>query len=143
MTEKAHPAGNGPGLLAGKRLLVVDDDADICSLIELTCAAEGAIVSKALSAKEAFAVFEEQQGQFDAVITDYSMPGEDGRSLMLRMKKRREFLRGFRRCKSIMVTAFPDKYRSDEASVEGFDDYITKPFVPADLVQRILRTFEP
>jgi|SRR4029453_2427251 CheY-like chemotaxis protein len=62
--------------LAGVRVLVVDDDEDSRFLTSVTLQREGAIVTEAASARDAYDVLQ-QEGP-DVLVSDLSMPGEDG-----------------------------------------------------------------
>ena len=66
------------------RILVVDDEADLCQMFESYFEIIGFETSSAGNAADAYALME--QGQYDVIITDISMPGEDGISLLGRVR---------------------------------------------------------
>src|SRR6185436_20109794 len=68
--------GNGP-----ERLLLVDDDEEACRLLGEVLEREGYQVVRALSVEQALDALE-QQGPFDAVLTDLRMPGASGLDLI-------------------------------------------------------------
>lgn len=109
-------------------LLVVDDDRRLRDLLGKYLTDHGFRVSVAASAADA-----RQQMtaiQFDLLVLDRMMPGEDGLT----------FARSVRAASAIpilMLTAMgdlPDRIGGLEA---GADDYLTKPFEPRELVLRI------
>ncbi|MGE4220133.1 MAG: response regulator [Alphaproteobacteria bacterium] len=109
-------------------LLVVDDDRRLRDLLGKYLTDHGFRVSVAASAADA-----RQQMtaiQFDLLVLDRMMPGEDGLT----------FARSVRRTDAVpilMLTAMgemPDRIGGLEA---GADDYLTKPFEPRELVLRI------
>ena len=70
-------------IVAGVRVLAVDDDVDARGLIQQILEQGGAIVTTAESAADAFAAIEDDV--FDVLISDLAMPGEDGCDLMRRV----------------------------------------------------------
>ena len=71
MTERA---------LAGIRVLLVDDDRDICEVLQFVLEGQGAVVTVAASAAEALAALERSMP--DVLLSDIAMPGETGYDLM-------------------------------------------------------------
>src|ERR687887_106846 len=69
-----------------RRILVVDDEPFVCDAVKMMLNFDGHIVETAGSAKEALAVFDE--GKFDLVITDFSMPNMKGDELAAAIKAR-------------------------------------------------------
>jgi CheY-like chemotaxis protein len=68
---------DSPGVrLDGVRVLVVDDDEAMRYLARVTLQSEGAIVTESETARHAFNILQEERP--DVLITDLSMPGEDG-----------------------------------------------------------------
>ena len=75
--------------LAGVRALVVDDEDDARELIETVLTQYGAEVVAASSAAEAYMLITATQPQWrpDVMVTDIGMPGEDGYSLIRRVRE--------------------------------------------------------
>lgn len=67
------------------RVLVVDDDNQFRSALEMLLTREGCEVSGASDGRKALELVEE--GTFDAVVTDLRMPGMGGRELVQRLRK--------------------------------------------------------
>lgn len=118
--------------LKDAEILVVDDNRELCSLVQNICRQEGFIqVKAAFSCREAERVIE--GGAVDFVILDVNMPGEDGFSFFQRMKPMLE--------KKKIPVLFLSARDQDEDRLLGLglgaDDYMTKPFLPKELILRI------
>jgi len=117
-----------------KKILIVDDDADLrSSLGEILKEAEyrAECVS---SAAEAAARLEEEE--FDVVLLDYMMPGMSGIDALLPIRRLRP------RAKVIMMTAFATVDNAVDAIKKGASDYIVKPFQIEVLLATIGRVLE-
>ncbi len=117
--------------MPSEKILVVEDDANIAELIELSLKKNGYRVSRSESAEGALALF--QKEAFDLVLLDIMLPGMDGHDFC---KILRASPKGAR-IPVIMLTA-----RSEDADIVsglelGADDYMTKPFSPRVLLARI------
>jgi two-component system, OmpR family, response regulator CpxR len=111
-----------------ERVLVVDDDAELCQLVtryltregfEITWAADGAAgVERALAE------------EYSIIMLDVMMPDTDGFDVLRR-------IRAHRRTPVLMLTARGDTQDRIRGLEMGADDYLPKPFDPAELVARI------
>jgi sigma-B regulation protein RsbU (phosphoserine phosphatase) len=113
------------------KVLVVDDEPDILDLVELTLLSEGFDVVSATNGAEALAAAAREIP--DLVLLDVSMPDLDGFEVMQALRDDPATAR----IPVIMLTAraqISDKLRGLSS---GADDYITKPFEPADVVARV------
>ena len=120
-----------PPVLAGVRVLVVDDEPDIRELLSAILAAYRADVRAVGSVHEALRAIDE--GAPDVIVSDIGMPGHDGCDL-IRAIRAREQGGGGRRIPAVAMTAFVGR-RAREAAIEaGFDVYLGKLFEPFDLV---------
>ena len=121
--------------LPGRRVLVVDDDATTRELLsELFRGADASVVT-ADSAASAFAAFQRETP--DVLIADIGLPGEDGLSLMRRIRA----TAGDRLIPSIALSAYTRIEDRDAAYAAGFTAFIGKPAAPQELlyaVQRVL-----
>ena len=115
------------GLILGRRtvvralrVLIVDDDRDSSEALGALLARAGADVALADSARQAFCLFQERR--FDVIVSDISMPGEDGLSLIHRIRSS-EAREGSSRMLAIALTT------GDRAPTiaAGFDEYFQKP----------------
>ena len=132
-----QPAVTGEGQhghrLTGLRLLVVDDEADVRSVLESLLGAEGARVVGAASAEEAMERLRFQR--MDAVLSDIGMPDTDGYALARRIRALRE--RESATQPSVPLIAFTAFSREEDARRaldNGFDAHVAK---PADLERLI------
>ena len=112
------------------RVLAVDDEPDILRLIEVTLHKAGFEVLTARDGEEAVATVVSQQP--DVVLMDVMMPRLDGFAAVGQIKEQVQ-----RPPLVLMLTA-----KGQEADVVrglsgGADDYLVKPFAPAELVARI------
>jgi CheY-like chemotaxis protein len=77
--------------------------------------------------------------RFDAVVCDWKMPGEGGDGLLGWMRQRAVF----KYVPFIMISAQTERQDIILAFVElGVDDYVTKPFTPAAVYEKVLRAVE-
>jgi DNA-binding NtrC family response regulator len=103
------------------RLLLVDDDEAACRLLSEVLEREAYRVVSALSADEAIAKLD-QEGPFDAVLTDLRMPRKSGLDL-LRIVRGRD-----PEALVLVLTAFGDAAAAGEAIRAGAYDFISKPY---------------
>lgn len=116
---------------AAIRVLAIDDEADILQLIRLKLSKEGFDVSTASNGEEG--IEKALHERPDVMIVDILMPGKDGYQVVSEVKaKLRE--------DSPIIIMLTSK-TEDEDMVRGLsmgaDDYITKPFSPRELIERI------
>lgn len=84
-----NPAGSLPPLdFAGARILLVDDEPAIRRSFSLYLERLGASVTAAADAREAMALLEGAGGDFDVLISDITLPGESGISLLSTVRRR-------------------------------------------------------
>ena len=114
--------------MAGKRVLVVDDDAKTVELVKLYLNRDGYRVLTAYDGVEALRLARE--GHPDLIVLDLMLPGIDGLEVC-------RTLRGESDVPMIMLTA----RTTDEDKLTGLglgaDDYVTKPFSPRELTARV------
>ena len=112
-------------------VLVVDDNAANRALARETLEDEGHRVVLATGGEEAVALFTAERP--DCVLLDVRMPGVDGPATCQRIRA----LPGGDEVPIVFVTALRDLETFDRALAVGGDDYLTKPFRPAELVARV------
>jgi len=110
------------------RILVVDDDSDVRFMLHRYLGRHGFEVEVAEHGARLRELISEQD--FDLVVLDLNMPGEDGISLA-------RFLRDNHPVGIIMLTAAAEVVDRIVGLEVGADDYITKPFEPRELLARI------
>lgn len=121
--------------LAGVRVLVVDDERDARELVHAVLARCGAEVTTAASAAEAFASL--QQASHDVLLSDISMPGEDGYQLIRRVRAMHDEPRA--RIPAAALTAYARLEDRDAALAAGYQMHVAKPVEPAVLA-RVVQT---
>lgn len=109
-------------------ILVVEDDKNISDLLEIYLKNEGYDVIAICSTEEAMESHIEQK--FDLAIIDVMLPGKDGFYLCRELRKYHNF-------PIIMLTAKSDESSNITGLTMGADDYITKPFLPLEVMARV------
>jgi DNA-binding response OmpR family regulator len=117
---------------AGKRILLVDDDAEIIESLRLALEANGYEILIARDGNQGLALVERENP--DLVILDMMMPKRSGFLVLERLKRRRE---GQQRI--IMITANEGSRHKAYAEMLGVDDYIRKPFPMDRLIGSVNR----
>jgi len=114
-----------------KTVLIVDDEPDIIMLLRLALEAAGYATVEATDGKEALEVI--RSSHPDLVLLDIMMPGMDGWATLEHLDETGEHPR------VIMVTAKTASRERDRAMEMGVDDFVTKPFEPDELLERMRR----
>jgi len=109
-------------------LLIVDDDERIRSLLQKFLIRNGFIASTARDAAHARRLLAGLE--FDLIVLDIMLPGEDGVSLT-------KALRETMTTPILLLTAKGETSERIEGLEAGADDYLTKPFEPKELLLRI------
>jgi len=111
-----------------KKILVVDDEPNILTVIRSYLETEGFQVHEAQDGGQAMAVFEKVYP--DLIILDLMLPNITGEEVCRR-------IRTISRVPIIMLTAKVDEENIIGGLKLGADDYVTKPFAPRQLVARV------
>ncbi len=117
------------------RILVVDDEKDICMALNILLTKEGYAVTEAYNGEQALDRI--RQENFDVVITDIKMEKLDGFEVLNQAQKMSP------ETAVIMMTAFASVVSAVEAMRAGATDYITKPFINDEIrltIRRILQS---
>ena len=110
------------------KILVADDDQNICELLRLYIEKEGITVSIANDGEQAIRRFNEENP--DLVILDVMMPALDGWQVCREIRKKSN-------CPIIMLTAKSETFDKVLGLELGADDYVVKPFDSKEIVARI------
>ena len=114
--------------MAGKRVLVVDDDVKTVELVKLYLNRDGYRVLTAYDGVEALRLAREEHP--DLIVLDLMLPGIDGLQVCRALRQESDV-------PIIMLTA----RTTDEDKLTGLelgaDDYVTKPFSPKELAARV------
>jgi two-component system, OmpR family, response regulator len=118
-----------PGDRENQRILVVDDDAQICRLLTRILAAEGYATETVASGQAMWRTLLTRT--FDLIILDLRLPGgEDGLTLARRLRTESDV-------PLMMLTGRSEQVDKVVGLEIGADDYVTKPFDRRELVARI------
>src|SRR5947207_10753525 len=111
-----------------ERVLVVDDDAELCQLVTRYLTREGFEISWAASGGAG--VERALAEDYSMIMLDVMMPDTDGFDVLRRIREHS-------RTPVLMLTARGDTHDRIRGLEMGADDYLPKPFDPAELVARI------
>ncbi len=131
-----QPQQSNGAKLDGIRVLVVDDDADTCEMLSVALNLSGADVHASMSVDEAFASMENWEPHI--LLTDINMPGEDGYSLIERLRSSQKNSR----IPAIALTAMARDEDSERAMASGFQLHLSKPVDIGALSDAIRRLAE-
>lgn len=126
-TPSAQPARSGPG----RRVLLIEDNADARQALGLLLELEGHEVHEAESGSQGIEMA--RTGRFDAAVVDIGLPGLDGYEVARRLKSTASagdlFL--------IALTGYSSDEDRNRALAAGFDAHLAKPLEPGHL-ERVL-----
>lgn len=111
------------------RVIVVDDDAELRSLLQRYLTENGFVV-RAVASGEALSTAL-KRGPTDVIVLDLMMPGEDGLSICRRLRASGD------ETPILMLTARGDPVDRILGLEMGADDYLAKPFTPRELLARL------
>ncbi|WJG09288.1 two-component system response regulator OmpR [Aliiglaciecola sp. LCG003] len=111
-----------------QKVLVVDDDMRLRSLLERYLAEQGYQVRGAANAEQMDRLLEREN--FHLLVLDLMLPGEDGLSICRRLRQKENEI------PIIMLTAKGDEVDRIIGLEMGADDYLPKPFNPRELLAR-------
>lgn len=109
------------------KLMVVEDDPDICSAIKILLESQGYSVNIAGNAKEAMEIF---SSEYELLILDIMLPGMSGIELCKKIRK-------FSYVPVLFLTAKSADTDKMEGLSAGGDDYLVKPFSFVELIARV------
>lgn len=134
--QSAALDGAWPGLelaadaavLAGKAVLVVDDNPAVVDTVVAMLEQAGAEPGPCLDPEDAVLAVQEDTGAWDLVITDYDMPGLNGAGLARRLRSVRADL------PVLLMTALPQLHQRRSGEAELFDAVLAKPATMSSLM---------
>jgi signal transduction histidine kinase/ActR/RegA family two-component response regulator len=138
-----HPIGTPPLAsphpvseisLAGRTIVVVDDDVSTREVVSAALERAGADVRVAASAAEAWNALRDRAP--DVLVADLAMPAEDGFSFMRRVRNDSQL---GQRLPTIALSAFADARSEELARAAGFSAFLAKPARPEALLHLIDR----
>jgi DNA-binding NtrC family response regulator len=116
------------------RILVVDDERDICRALDFLLSGDGHEVESAGSGEEALELFRKRE--HDLVLTDLKMEGMDGIELIEKLRTMSSS------AVLILMTAYASVENAVDAMKKGANDYVVKPFSNDDVRLTVRRLLE-
>ena len=108
-----------------KRILIIDDDIDICTVLSRFLNNNGFEADIAFTASGGLSKFKD--GNFDIVITDYRLGEKSGQDVLIEIKKiKPETI-------VIVITGYAHIKTAVEVMKSGAYDYISKPLIPDEV----------
>jgi two-component system response regulator HydG len=112
------------------RLLIVDDEAMLLSLLRRYLERQGFEVETSVNAEDALETFAAAPDSFDMVVTDLTLPGANGEDLIRKMRRQKPSLR------AMIASGYP---HVPQLAGVGF---LQKPFLPQTLVEEIQKSLK-
>ena len=109
-----------------KKVLIIDDDLDMCSLLSRFLIRNNYIVEVAYSGNEGISKF--KANSFDIVICDFRLGDKNGKDVLIEMKLHNQEII------FIIITGYSDIKIAVEVIQLGAYDYITKPLIPDEVL---------
>jgi CheY-like chemotaxis protein len=110
----------------------MEDDADTREFLRLSLEGRGAIVSVASSGAEALGLLD--RGPADVVLSDLTLPGGDGYSILRAIRAR-----GLTRLPAVALSALSGPAERASSAAAGFTEHLAKPIEPEQLVRCLAR----
>lgn len=114
--------------MAKETILIVDDEREICDLVEIYLKNEGYLTLKAADGAEALEILKTYEVHL--IILDLMMPKMDGIQACLKIREEKN-------TPIIMLSAKSQDIDKINGLTVGADDYLSKPFNPLELVARV------
>ncbi|MDY7526243.1 response regulator transcription factor [Sphingomonas sp. 10B4] len=113
------------------KILIVDDEDVVTEIAKGVLMQAGHSITIVRHGDEALAAVAASRP--DLVILDYTLPGRTGRDILRELRT----LPSANDMPIMMLTSRHGRVHSGVAEIDGADDYVTKPFDPADLLARV------
>ena len=117
-----------------KKILIIDDDLDLCTLLGRFLTKNGYEVEAAHSGAKGIAKF--SAGKFDLVICDYRLGDMEGIKVLTTLRQQNPAV------KVLMITGYSDIKTAVEVIKLGAFDYIVKPLIPDEVLSVINKTIQ-
>jgi len=111
------------------KILVVDDDPEICSLLESLLKGNGHLITTAKNGKQAIQYWHEKNSEYDVVFLDLMLPGASGVEVIKEIRQIKS------RTEVVIITAYPDSKLLFEGMAYGPLTIIAKPFDPKNILE--------
>ena len=117
-----------------KRVLIIDDDMDMCVLLGKLLNKNGYETDASYTGAKGLAKFQEKK--FDAVICDYRLGDMEGKNVLVELKKLDPSV------VVLIITGYSDIKTAVELIKLGAFDYITKPLIPDEVLGILNKAFQ-
>ncbi|MDP4284599.1 MAG: sigma-54 dependent transcriptional regulator [Bacteroidota bacterium] len=116
-----------------KKILIIDDDYDMCVLLNRFLDKKGFTTEVAHNGAKGLAKFNEEH--FDIVLCDFRLGDKDGKDVLLKIKEVKP------KTIVIIITGYSDIKTAVDVIKLGAFDYITKPLIPDEVINVIEKAF--
>jgi len=117
-----------------KRILIIDDDMDMCNLLGRFLQKKGFETDASHSGNKGIAKFKESK--FDVVLCDFRLGDKEGREVLKEIKQIDQY------AIVIIITGYSDIKTAVDVIKSGAFDYITKPLIPEEVLNVISRALQ-
>jgi two-component system response regulator HydG len=117
-----------------QKILVIDDDRDMCLLLKRFLSKHGFEVEEANTAKRAIELLD--LTEYDLVLCDFRLDNTDGKTMLVKIKEK------YPHMPVIIITGYSDIKIAVEVMKLGAYDYITKPLFPDEIILTIRKALE-
>jgi len=117
-----------------KKILIIDDDIDLCTLLGRFLSRNGFVIEMAHSGSKGIAKFNEEN--YDAVICDYRLGDMEGSEVLKSIRKHSPSV------KVLMITGYSDIKTAVEVIKLGAFDYIAKPLIPDEVLNVLKKAID-
>ncbi|HVN33530.1 MAG TPA: ATP-binding protein, partial [Thermoanaerobaculaceae bacterium] len=134
--HSAAPAvGEGAAPGGGERVLLVEDDPSVRSLVERLLSRAGYKVAACADSDQALAAAD-QEPRLDLLVSDIGMPGRNGPELAALLRRTRPAL------PVLFISGYPLNAESVQEAPENQLDVLQKPFEPSEFLRRVRKALE-
>ncbi len=112
-----------------KKIIIIDDDVDTCTLLSRFLGKNGYDVEQAYSGKAAMALL--RAGNFDLIISDFRLGDLDGTEILSEIKKISPSV------PVIIITGYSDIKTAVNVIKSGAYDYVAKPLIPEEILHTV------
>ena len=121
----------------GKRVLIVEDAGPLNRMLQFLLSSKGYVTDSASNGIEALDALEKKAA--DAIILDPMMPEMDGFEFYERLKANEKY----KQTPVIILSALEANKGRERLMSMGASDYIIKPFLPGDLLEKVSTALRP
>lgn len=112
-----------------EKILIIDDDVDICALLKRFLERKGYEVTTSFKGEEGLQLF--HSSDFDVVLTDFRLPDMDGIDVLKSIKKSKPTV------PVIVITGYSDVGQAVKVIRLGAFEYVTKPIFPEEILMLV------